>query len=76
MPRGRHTAKPCRGSGIRPSCPLEVVNLIQSSVVDRRTFATIESPPQGDRAFAPTCKAEPIRGRAKGSGHMKDPTNG
>ena len=32
MPRGRHTAKPCRGSGIRPSCPLEVVNLIQTSV--------------------------------------------
>jgi len=32
MPRGRHTAKPCRGSGIRPSCPLEVVNLIRTSV--------------------------------------------
>src|ERR1043166_572324 len=50
-----------RGPRTRPSYPLEVVNLIQTSVVDRRTLATIESPSQGDRAFAPTCKAEPIR---------------
>lgn len=42
------------------SCPMEVVNCIQTSVGRRAHVCTIELPPRGNRAFRETCVAEPI----------------
>jgi hypothetical protein len=77
MPRGlTHHARPRRRPGLTRRVLWKWSILYRLRSVDRRTLAAIESPSQGDRAFPPTCIAEPIRvyaafapeaGRAKGS---------